>query len=147
MSEVGEKSPEVEGYLGVHLEKQPVYVSIFRNDVGLILLLFPCTSQQSTIEINILHWLWWICTRSGGRLRLCAAGLCIIFSHCETSLWETFTVRESETYQFSTGKAFWSGPTQSEHFALIRYLDQHVWLTSRLQLTAWHGRHFGSYLS
>lgn len=55
MSEVGEKSPEVEGYLGVHLEKQPVYVSIFRNDVGLILLLFPCTSQQSTIEINILH--------------------------------------------------------------------------------------------
>lgn len=35
-------------------KKQPVYVSIFLNDVGLILPLFTCTSQQSVIEINII---------------------------------------------------------------------------------------------
>lgn len=58
MSELGEKSPEVEGlstWSPYGDKKQPVYVSVFLNDMGLILPLFTCTSQQSTIEINILH--------------------------------------------------------------------------------------------
>ena len=58
MSELGEKPPEVEGYLlGVHtVIRNSLFMSLFfLNDVGLMPPLFACTSQQSTIEISILH--------------------------------------------------------------------------------------------
>lgn len=72
----GREATRSGGYLlGVHMEIRNCLVlsSFFLNDVGLILPLFTCASQQTAIEINILHWLWWICTGPGGRLKtLCS---------------------------------------------------------------------------
>lgn len=81
------------------------------------------------IEINILHWLWWICTGSGGRLRLCAACLCVIFCLYETNLWENA----------SSGRAFWSGPARCALGSdQVHHVTRDVWFPSRLRLTAWH---------
>lgn len=58
MSKLGEKPPEVEGYLlraCVELRNSPFIYLFFYNVLGLILSLFTSTSEQSAIEIDILH--------------------------------------------------------------------------------------------